>query len=36
MLHAGSKSGFVLNASLLFVSKSQKGDYHGEMDGNNF
>lgn len=36
VLHAGSKSGFVPNASLVFQSKSSKGDYHGEMNGENF
>lgn len=36
VLHAGSSSGFIPNASLLFPSKSQKGDYHGEMNGDNF
>lgn len=36
MVHAGSEDGFVEGAGLLFKAKSKKGDYHDEMDGNNF
>lgn len=36
ILHAGSEEGFVDNASRIFKSKSKKGDYHGEMNAENF
>lgn len=36
IVHGGTKSGFINNASLLFASKSQKEDYHGEMNGEMF
>lgn len=36
IVHAGSKSGFLENASLIFASKSQTEDYHGEMNGEMF
>lgn len=35
VLHAGNKDGFIPGAELVFSSKS-KGDYHGEMNQNNF
>ncbi|KAK4881177.1 hypothetical protein RN001_004496 [Aquatica leii] len=33
VVHAGTKSGFVKNALLLFSSKSQHEDYHEDMKG---
>lgn len=36
VLHAGSRRGFITGSSLLFASKSQKEDYHGEMNGEMF
>ena len=36
VVHAGSSKGFVSNASLLFCSKSNTLDYHGEMNSDNF
>ena len=36
VVHAGSKLGFIDDASLLFASKSQKEDYHGEMNAEMF
>nr|CAD7206065.1 unnamed protein product [Timema douglasi] len=36
VLHAGSRKGFVEGAELLFASKKTTGDYHGEMNGENF
>ncbi|XP_031334045.1 uncharacterized protein LOC116164058 [Photinus pyralis] len=36
IVHAGTSTGFIQNASLLFVSKSLKEDYHGEMNGDLF
>ena len=34
--HAGSENGFVPNALLTFKAKSKTGDYHDEMNGENF
>lgn len=34
--HAGSESGFIPNALLTFMAKSKSGDYHDEMNGDNF
>ena len=34
--HAGSDQGFVPNGLLLFAAKSKSGDYHDEMNGENF
>ncbi|KAB0796612.1 hypothetical protein PPYR_10673, partial [Photinus pyralis] len=36
IVHAGTSTGFIQNASLLFASKSLKEDYHGEMNGDLF
>nr|CAD7397161.1 unnamed protein product [Timema cristinae] len=36
VLHAGGRDGFVEGASLLFASGKSTGDYHGEMNGDNF
>jgi len=36
VLHAGSEDGWVDGCSLVFASGSKKGDYHGEMNGENF
>ena len=34
--HAGSSEGFIPNGLLLFAAKSKSGDYHDEMNGENF
>lgn len=36
VLHCGGENGCVAGASLVFKSKSNEGDYHGEMNGANF
>lgn len=36
ILHAGNENGFIPGAELIFASKSQSGDYHGEMNQENF
>ncbi|CAH2092047.1 unnamed protein product [Euphydryas editha] len=36
LVHAGGETGFVEGASLLFKSKTKSGDYHDEMNGDNF
>ncbi|KAE8748839.1 hypothetical protein FOCC_FOCC004433, partial [Frankliniella occidentalis] len=36
VLHAGGEDGFVDGASLVFASDSSQGDYHGQMNGQNF
>jgi transposase len=36
VLHAGTKNGFVENASLLFSTKSKSADYHDSMDQHSF
>lgn len=36
VLSAGGKTGFVPNSSLVYASKSNVGDYHGEMPAGNF
>lgn len=36
ILHAGGSNGFVENASLIFASKSNTSDYHGEMNSDTF
>lgn len=36
IMHAGSENGFVNGADLIFKAKSKKGDYHNEMNGQNF
>lgn len=36
ILHAGSREGFIANASLIFQSKTSSGDYHDEMNGDVF
>jgi hypothetical protein len=36
VLHAGSKEGFIPGAALIFSSKTNNGDYHGEMNEENF
>lgn len=35
-MHAGSAKGFVRNSSLIFKSKQKTGDYHGDMNSENF
>jgi len=35
ILHAGNENGFIQGAELVFGSKSQSGDYHGEMNQEN-
>ena len=32
IVHAGEKKGFVPNASKIWNAKSNKGDYHNEMN----
>jgi hypothetical protein len=36
VLHAGSKEGFIPGAALIFSSKTNNGDYHVEMNEENF
>lgn len=36
VVHAGSKSGFVKNAELIFKAGTATGDYHGQMNYDNF
>ena len=36
IVHAGSTTGFVLNAKLNFVSKTNSSDYHDEMNSKHF
>ena len=36
IVHAGSENGFINGAQLLFKAKSSSGDYHSEMNGQNF
>lgn len=36
IVHAGSESGFVPNALLVFSTKSTKADYHHDMNASNF
>lgn len=36
IVHAGSESGFVDNAFLIFGSKSKSADYHDDMNSTNF
>lgn len=36
IVHAGGEYGFVQNALLIFKSKSMSGDYHDDMNHNNF
>lgn len=36
IVHAGSKNGFVPNACLIFKAGQVSGDYHGQMNSENF
>lgn len=36
MVHAGSEDGFVENACLIFKAGLTSGDYHGQMNRENF
>ena len=36
VVHAGSKTGFIQNAALVFKAGSATGDYHGQMNYDNF
>lgn len=36
IVHAGNKNGFIPGASLVFKAKSSSGDYHNEMNFDNF
>lgn len=36
IVHAGSETGFVPNAQLIFKSQSKSGDYHDDMNRENF
>ncbi|XP_055951567.1 uncharacterized protein LOC129987633 [Argiope bruennichi] len=36
VVHAGSQDGFIEGASLVFQSGTAKGDYHGQMNYDNF
>lgn len=36
LVHAGGENGFIEGAELLYKCKSKIGDYHNEMDTNNF
>lgn len=36
VVHAGSKDGFVNNAGLVFKAGQSSGDYHGQMNRENF
>lgn len=36
IVHAGSENGFVPNASLIFKAGQASGDYHGQMNKENF
>ena len=36
VVHAGSENGFIDGASLVFKAKTSQGDYHDEMNGENF
>ncbi|KAJ8914157.1 hypothetical protein NQ315_016236, partial [Exocentrus adspersus] len=36
ILHAGNQNGFIPGASLIFCSKTNNPDYHGEMNKENF
>ena len=36
VLHAGSKAGFLKGTELVWKAKSSTGDYHDEINGDNF
>jgi hypothetical protein len=36
ILHAGGRRGFIPNAQVIFKSKQKTGDYHNEMNGENY
>lgn len=36
VVHAGGRQGFIQGADLIFTSKTNSGDYHGEMNEANF
>ena len=36
VVHAGGRQGFIPGALLTYKAASRTGDYHSEMDGNNF
>ena len=36
VVHAGTDNGFIEGASLVFKAKTSQGDYHNEMNGENF
>lgn len=36
VLNAGNRNGFIPNACLIYKALATTGDYHGEMNGNNF
>ena len=36
VVHAGSETGFIRNALLIFTSGSRSGDYHDDMNSANF
>ena len=36
IVHAGSRTGFINGAKLIYKSSSSTGDYHREMNSNNF
>lgn len=36
VVHAGSRDGFVPGACLIYKASASTGDYHKQMDGNNF
>ena len=36
VLHAGSKAGFLTGTELVWKAKSSTGDYHDDMNGDNF
>jgi hypothetical protein len=36
IIHAGNENGFIEGADVIFSSKTQLSDYHGEMNQQNF
>jgi hypothetical protein len=36
MLHVGGINGFLPNAALIYMAGSATGDYHGQMNAENF
>jgi hypothetical protein len=36
VVHAGDEEGFIPNALMMFKSSSKSGDYHGDVNCNNY